>query len=215
MESAEFAVPTIQGRGNQLNVVHGNDGGLIVEFCLEPVLQGAESEKAGRPIYKDVPFIWIRFPGDRTREVRRKVDMVGKDGAIPDPDRFPRQWAAFQRKHAQVQEGTPIEQWGPISKSHALTLKGVNVHTVENLAAVPDSSLHALGHGGRELRDKAIAWLKTSADSAESMRIAADNQRLRDNLAAKDEQIADLAARLEALEQKRRPGRPRKEDEGE
>lgn len=204
MDHAEFAQPTVAGRGSQLSVSHGTDENLIVEFYMESVLQGAESEKAGRPIYKDVPFIWIRFPGDRTRERRRKVDMRGRDGAIPDPDRFPRQWMAFQRKHAQVQEGTPIEQWGPISKSHAMTLKGLNVHTVENLAGVPDSALHNLGHGARALRDKAIAWLKAATDGAETTRLAAENQALRDDIAALKEQVADLA---------KRKSKPRKDDE--
>jgi hypothetical protein len=208
MEFAEFAQPTVSGRGTQLNVKHGGDENLIVEFYMEPVLQGHESEKEGRQIFKDVPFIWIRFPGDRTRERRRRVDMRGKDGAIPDPDRFPRQWSAFQRKHAQVQEGTPIENWGPISKSQALTYKGLNVHTVENLAAVNDTALHNLGHGARMLRDKAIAWIKASKDSAETMRLAAENQQLRDDLAALKEQVAELAA-------KRKPGRPRKEESDE
>lgn len=206
MDLAEFAPATVSGRGNQLAVSHGGDENLIVVFYLESVHQGAESEKAGRPIYKDVPFIWIRFPGDRTREVKRKVDVKGKNGATPDPERFPRQWAAFQRQQQQVQEGTPIEQWGPISKSTAMTYKGLNVHTVENLASVPDSALHNLGHGAREMRDKAIAWLKAATDSAETTRLASENQHLRDEIAAMKEQIAELAA-------KRKPGRPRKDDD--
>jgi hypothetical protein len=196
-------------------VVHGSDDKLIVSFYLEPVLQGHESEKAGRQIYKDMPFVWIRFPGDRTREIRRKVDMKGSYETPPDPDRWPRQWSAFQRQQADVHDGTPLEQWGPLSKSTALTFKGVNVHTVEQLASVPDNLLHNLGHGARALRDKAIAWLRATADSAETMRLAADNQALKDDLKAKDDQIAELASRLDALEAKRKPGRPRKEDSDE
>lgn len=203
MDLAEWATPTVQGRGNQLTVSHGGDEGLVVAFYMESVLQGKASEDAGRPVYKDVPYLHIRFPGDRTREIRRKVDLTGKNG-IPDPERFPRQWAAFQRQQVQVQEGTPIEEWGPISKSHALTLKGVNVHTVENLAAVPDSALHALGHGARDLRDKAIAWLKAAQDSAETTKLAAENQHLKDEIELLKAQVAELA--------KRKPGRPRKEE---
>lgn len=205
---AEFSPATVQGKGNQLTVSHGGDDNLIVVFYLESVLQGAETEKAGRPIYKDVPYIWIRFPGDRTREIKRKVDTKGRDGAIPDSERWPRQWNAFTRQQTQVQEGTPLEQWGPISKSTALTYKGLNVHTVENLASVHDSLLQNLGHGAREMRDKAIAWLKAAADSSETTRLAAENQHLRDELQAMKEQIAELA-------QKRKPGRPRKDDDGD
>lgn len=199
MEHAEFASPTVSGRGNQLNVSHGGDENLIVTFSMEPVLQGAESESAGRPIYKDTPMVLIRFPGDRTREVHTRVKLEHQQ-------RFPRQWAQFQQKVAQVQTGTPIEEWGPISKSHALMLKGVNIHTVENLAACPDATLHNVGHGARGLRDKAIAWLRAAADGAETNRLAAENQQLRDDLAALKEQVAELAA-------KRKPGRPRSDEQ--
>lgn len=188
MEHAEFASPTVSGRGNQLDVSHGGDESLIVNFQVEPVLQGAESEKAGRPIYKDTVMVWIRFPGDRTREVYTR--------AKPEHQfRFPRQWAQFQQKVAQVQTGTPIEEWGPISKSHAMTLKGANIHTVENLAACPDATLHNVGHGARALRDKAIAWLKAATDGAETTRLAAENQTLKDDIAALKEQVAELAAK--------------------
>jgi hypothetical protein len=205
LEVAEFSPAVVRGQGNQLAVSHGGDAALIVVFYLESVLQGAESEKAGRPIYKDVPYIWIRFPGDRTREIKRKADLKGRDGAIPDPDRFPRQWAAFQRQQTDVHDGTPLEQWGPMSKSLALTYKGLNVHTVEQLASVHDGTLHNLGHGAREMRDKAIAWLKTSKDSAEGLRLATENQQLKDDIAILKEQVAELA-------KKRKPGRPRNDE---
>jgi len=201
MEHAEFAQPTVSGRGNQLAVSHGGDENLIVTFQIEPVLQGAESEKAGRPIYKDTPMVWIRFPGDRTREVYTRAKLEHQQ-------RFPRQWAQFQQKVAQVQVGTPIEEWGPISKSHALTLKGANIHTVENLAACADATLHNVGHGARALRDKAIAWLKAAADGAETNRLAAENQQLKDELAALKEQVSELAKKKRKF-----PNKDESEDE--
>jgi hypothetical protein len=197
MEHAEFAQPTVTGRGNQLAVQHGKDEALIVTFSMEPVLQGAESEKEGRPIYKDTAMVHIRFPGDRTREIFTRAKQEHQH-------RFPRQWAQFQQKVAQVQIGTPLEEWGPISRSHAMTLKGVNIHTVENLAAVPDSALHAIGHGARELRAKAITWMKTSQDGAEALRLATENQTLKDDIAMLKEQVAELA--------KRKPGKRKDED---
>lgn len=194
MEHAEFAPATVNGRGNQLAVSHGGDENLIVTFSMEPVLQGDASEKAGRPIYKDTAMVHIRFPGDRTREVFTRAKPEHQH-------RFPRQWAQFQQKVSQGHVGTPLEEWGPISKSHALTLKGVNVHTVEHLASVPDSALHNIGHGARALRDKAIAWLKAATDGAETTRLAAENQALRDDVAALKEQVAELAAKKKPKKQ--------------
>jgi hypothetical protein len=188
MDYADFASPTVRGSGTRLTVTHGGDENLLVSFYSEPVLQTHESEQQGRPIYKDTPFVWIRFPGDRTREVRRKATGEYRQ-------RFARQWADYERQTISVPDGTPLEEWGPLSKSQALMFKGVHVHTVEQLASVPDSSLQNLGHGGRTLRDKAIAWLKTSKDSSETMRLAAENQSLRDDIELLKQQMAEFGSK--------------------
>lgn len=189
----EFATPTVEGKNNKFSVSHGDDSGLLVEFYNHPTRLGAESEKAGREVYKDVPYIRIRFPGDRNRMTERKVQDK-------DKSRFPIQWAAFENQEKVVEEGTPIDEWPPASRSFAMMCKSINIFTVENLAAVSDSSLENLGTGGRTFRDKARSWLEEAADGAEAMKLHKENEDLREDLAAKDIQIADLAARIEELE---------------
>lgn len=211
---AQFVTAQLRDTGGGLSIAHGDDRALIVGFLMQPVRQGAKSEKAGRDIYEDVPYIWIRFAGDRTREIKRPVRFEpGPNGELPDPERFSRQWDVFQKQKAEVHEGTPIEQWPQVSRSTALNLKGVNVHTVEHLAAVSDTLLHNLGHGGRELRDKAIAWLKAAQDSAALMASEGRQKQLEDDNALLKQQVADLAKKLESLAEKRGPGRPRKDEE--
>lgn len=199
----EFASAQVSQQGSRLSVTHGGDDSLLVRFYLEPVHQGFESEQAGRPIYKDVPYIWIQFPGDRTRDIRRKVDMIGKNGNVPDPDRFPKQWAAFERQSEVVQEGTPLEEWGPVSKSTAMNYKALNIHTVEQLAACGDNVLHNMGTGGRTFRDKAVAWLKSTEGSAEVLRLQSENDQLRADLDM-------LKGQVEELGKQRKGGRPKK-----
>jgi len=210
---ATFVSAQVRDTGTGLSITHGDDRALIVQFLMQPVRQGAASANKGRDIFKDEPFIWIRFAGDRTREIKRPVRFEqGPNGELPDPERFPRQWDVFQKQKAEVHEGTPIEQWPQVSRSTALNLKGVNVHTVEHLAAVSDTVLHNLGHGGRELRDKAIAWLKAASDSAALMAAQEKQKQLEDDNAALKQQVADLARKLDALAEKRGPGRPRKDE---
>jgi len=193
MESALLSEPSITKSGNSFNVVHGMDNGLIVSFYMEAERQGAESEKAGREIYKDKPYIWIRFPGDRNREVRRRVDESGRrNQGVSDLDRIPQQLAAFKNQNEQVNEGTPIEEWAPASKSMCLMFKGLNIHTVENLGAVPDSALQNLGHGGREMRDKAVAWLSKAEGSAEFLALNKKNKSLEEDIEMLKKQISDL-----------------------
>jgi hypothetical protein len=198
----ELATATVKKRGNSYDVTYGDDAGLLVQFYMEAVRQGAESREKGREIYKDVPFIQIQFPGDRNRLVQRPADLTGKRGGIPDPERFPRQWQAFQNQQEVVHEGTPIEEWGPISRSLALSYKSLNIHTVEQLATVSDSVIQNLGHGGRQMRDKAISWLKATEGDAELLKLQEENETLRNDVAMLKEQMKELSAKAEAKRKK-------------
>lgn len=186
----EFAQAQIIKQGNQLHVQHGDDSGLYVEFTLEAIHQTAKSEEEGRPIYKDVPHIRIHFPGDRTKQIFRPVKTEADHLGPADPVRFPAQWQAFQAQQEQVQTGTPVEHWGPLTKSQAMEFKSMHIHTVEQLAAVSDSNLTWLG--ARELRDKAVAWLKNAEDGKEAI-------RLQSELDKSNTEIADLKRQLKEL----------------
>lgn len=186
----------VQAGPHVLTAVYGDDAKLRVEFFNEAVQQAAESAAAGRPIFKDVPFIRIRFPGDPTRETTRPVrfEPAKSHPYPPDNVRFARQWMAFQAKQEQPLEGTPLEQWPPLSRAQVLELKAVHVHTVEHLAGVPDSSLHNLGMGGRDLRARAQAWLKDATAGAAAGALAVENAELKDRLAQLEAQMAELAS---------------------
>ncbi|KKB61560.1 chromosome partitioning protein ParA [Robbsia andropogonis] len=191
----DFATARVSGSGNNLHVSHGDDSGLYVEFEMRPVHQEFASEEAGRPIYKDVPHIHIMFPGDRTKEVVRPVRTEQHGNEPSDIQRFPRQWEAFKNQQEQVQDGTPIQEWPPISRGEALNLKGMKIHTVEALAALSDGNCSFLG--GRELREKAKVWLSSASSNKESMRLKKENDNLRADLEAMKQQIKDLAATKE------------------
>lgn len=188
-----FSDAQVHKSGNQLHVTHGDDAELHVEFRMEAVHQGHKSAVEGRPIYEDAPFIRIMFPGDRTKTVDRPVNDT-------DKQRFPRQWEAFQKQEEQVASGTPITEWPPVSKSQALELKALNIHTVEQLAAISDSACDSF-LGARGLREKANAWLSKAKDNAfisemqERMaRLEADNTALRDQLKQLGSKGKDKAA---------------------
>lgn len=174
-------------------VSHADDAALIVQFYLHPVRQGMASEQAGRDIFKDEEYIWIRFAGDRTKEVRRPVDHRGERGNVPDPERFPKAWNAFKNSQAQVHEGTPLEQFPPLGTSTVLNFKAYNIHTVEQLAAVTDAVMHNLGTGALDLREKAKVWLKAASDASVVTKMQAELAKRDEDIAALKAQIADLA----------------------
>lgn len=174
-----FAEATVHKSGNQLHVTHGDDKECYVEFRLEAVHMQADSEKEGRPIYKDFPYIRIMFPGDKTKVVDRPV-------TDNDKIRFPNQWAAFERQGEQVQSGTPITEWSILTKSQALEMKAIGIHTVEHLANVSDQNLTWLG--AREYRDKARAWLEAAkGTSAIVTQLQAQIEALKADLEASKE----------------------------
>lgn len=197
---------TILQQGNNYRVQHGTDAGLFVQFYMESIKEEEASEKEGRPIYVDREFVKIIPVGDKNTVVCRPVDMIGNGNNPPDNIRWPNQYAAFKNQQIQPNEGTPLEQWPPLTKSQVMMMKAVNVHTVEQLAAVIDQNLTNLGMGARDLREKAKAYLEDAKQSAPSM--------------AAYKEIEDLKRQIEALknqqagfgEVEKKRGRPKKEE---
>lgn len=198
-----FSDANIIKQGQNYIVSYGDDSGCHVEFSIEAIEDEEASVREGRPIYKDVEFITIRYAGDRNtvnkRPVKKYADAHGPEDAV----RFPRQYQAFKNKQATVTEGTPITEWAMVSKSLAMELKGLNIHTVEMLAAVSDANLS--WHGARTMRDKAKAWLEQAKSGAGVSKLQAENEQLRADVEALKAQIAALAS------EKRPVGRPKKE----
>lgn len=178
------------------------ENNLHVQFRLEPVHQTKSSEDEGRPIYKDIPYIRITFPGDRNKIIDRPVDLHGVGQAPSDPRRFPRQWAAFQAQTEQVQDGWAITEWPRISKSQALEFKGLNIHTVEALADIQDGFMDKIGLSAVKLRDAARSDLAQAKDGKEITRLTAENETLRLDLVQIKAQLGELSAEFEKRKSK-------------
>jgi hypothetical protein len=191
-----FNDATLHKRGNQTIVTYGDDSSVYAEFYLGSILDQVESEKHGRPIYKSVDMLKMMFPGDNTRSWDKPVSLVPVGNRPADPDRFPRQWAAYKAQQVQTQDGTPIEQWPPISRAQALTLKGMNVHTVEQLASVSDANLNMMGM--RQLRDNAKAWLDEAESGAETIRLRNQVEALQAQIEAMQNQKVGFSASVKA-----------------
>jgi hypothetical protein len=192
----DFAQARIVEQGNSLHVTHGDDSRLYVEFTMEAIHQTAKSEEEGRPIFKDVPHVRIHFPGDRTKQIFRPVKFEDDHQGPADPRRFPQQWKAFEAQQEQVQTGTPIEQWGPLTKSQAMEFKAMHIHTVEQLAGIADSNLSWLG--ARELRDKAVSWLAQAETGKHAMHLQTELEKRDADIEDLKRQVKELAALAQA-----------------
>lgn len=164
----------------------GNCPPVGVAFGLCPTLDKKASALAGHEVWKEIEYVKIGIPGD-------KFSLYFQPADERQRRRFPSAYEAFKKRTSgSVMEGLPIEQWAPISRSLALTLRAANVNTVEALATLHDTHLDKLGFGVKEMRAKAQSWLREASEGAETSRLAGEKEALQRQLAAMQAQIADL-----------------------
>lgn len=175
---------------------------LFVEFYDDAVEVTWKSEQEGRPVYENRTHVRIIVPGDATNV----IETVATQEHF---QQYPRQYERYKQGAARVQEGTPLEMWPPINKAQVKEARYFEVHTVEQLAQISDSSMMRMGMGWRDLRAKAQAYLNAAKDGAIVAQQAAENKRLSDEIEALKAQIAALGA---PVEEAPRRGRPRKEN---
>jgi hypothetical protein len=188
------------GRYNGMGVApvhHGNDSSLFVEFFVKMEKREFESEKAGRDICQDVEYIRIIMGQKSSIERPARLKKDGPTDARPtDPERFPRQYEAFKAGMEQVQTGSPLEMWPPMSNRPAMLheLKAMRIHTVEQFAALPDTLATNAPLGWRDMRDKAQLWLREAEGHAVTAELEAKNANLEHEINALKAQMAELSA---------------------
>ena len=166
------------------------DNSLHVEFY--------KSQEEG---YKDVPFVRIHIPGDKTTVIDQPVREDHKE-------RFVRQWLYFQMKNNEGAEvyGTMLSKWNAdepkeFDKFQMEELQILKYQTVEQVSTSTDSQLQRIGMSGFALRDKARAYLARQTQTAASTALE-DAQK----------ELAILKAQVALLTSKPKMGRPKKED---
>lgn len=191
----DFAQPNVVKTGyNSYAVEHGNDSNLFVEFEKQPVKNNFKSEAEGRPVFDEVEFITIHFAGDKTKKVHRKVTEE-------DKKRFKPQYQSFVENGKVSQVGFPIEEWAAITRSEAAEMKAIGIHTVESLAAMPETGLSWLG--ARSLKQKAENWLKSaSGDNATVLKLTSELEEMKKNYKVLESNYADLASKISKKSQK-------------
>lgn len=167
------------------------DDKLFVEFLMEPIQSTEKSQAEGRPIFEDVLHIKIRVGRDTIfRPVTEK-----------DKTRFQRQYFLFRRNRPQV-IGTPLTEWPFLSRTRVMELQAIGMQTVEMVADMPDSSIHRLGTGARDLQNRAKVFIETAKGNAPT-------ERLNTELAKRDAEIEALKSQLleitKAKSQRRKP----------
>jgi hypothetical protein len=202
----------------RLNVPENADDSLLVKFRLEPVVDDAATLAAGGETrWKNVEFLEIHIPGDRTQIYV---------GPVTDKHRtrFATRYERWKRGQAEVLDGTPLTQWPGITPAEVNMLSQAGLHTVEALASVSDSHIGKVGRAVA-LRDKARRYLESMRATApldlmetklreEQGKVAALTEKVDRLLAALEAQQSEPEAGAEAdpsAPPRRGPGRPPKQ----
>jgi hypothetical protein len=179
---------------------------LAVQFFERPVQHKAKSLKEGRPIFYTSIMCRITAPGmknqvvdeeielidDEKTTIRRKMWMNDQNGnPIYYTDRFAEAYGKWRAGMAQV-DGTPLETYSRLDATQVAMLKYLEIHSLEALAGLNDSSLQQLGPGGRQMRDEAKNYLEAARGNAPIAQLTSQ-------LEAMQEQMQELQRRNELL----------------
>lgn len=159
------------------------DKKLLVAFYKGIDKNEAKSIEAGRPIFDEMDLIKILTPGSRDSFVGLATEQYQQ--------RFPQQWARYKAGQAQDVSGTPLNLLPWLSMAQVAEFEAVGCKTVEQLAGMADNVGHKF-MGYHAFKQKAQEYLDAAKGNAPIMKMQAELEK-------RDEQIAELNAKLDAL----------------
>ena len=186
----------------------------IPRFHLRAIENPFKSRQEGRPVFDEVEFVEIIIPG---KPLSTAVEPINDSHKT----RWPQQYDLFKKGMDAPETGTPLEQWPVLSVGAVANLKALRFRTVEDLAKADDAVLQNMGTGGLTLRTRARDFLEAAHSTAPMERLAQENDILKQQMAAMNDTMAAMKARLDDLDDddsetdvqpvSRGRGRPRRE----
>jgi hypothetical protein len=128
-------------------------------FYTDQQQDSAATALEGRPIFCPVEMVEVRTPGDRLTVGVFPVEDKHRD-------RWPESYAAFKRGEMHAQSGTPLEHWPVVTTSQVYEMKALSIFSVEDVASLSDGNIGKIGPMGRELREKAKAFIDLAKGGA-------------------------------------------------
>ena len=162
-----------------------SDDRLIVGFYKKSIQNAAKSREEGKPVYQDQDFVKIQHPGET-------LNIVDRPARPDDAQRWPRQWHQFINSVEQKPDGIPIDLLFPDKPTISRTLRGYNIHTVEQLANLSSEGISRVGLGCQE-------WVNAAARYVERAEKGVSHHKFEAALAEKDTQIRAMQRQLADL----------------
>ena len=172
---------------------------LHIEFFVDTVENKRKSAAEGRPVFDEVELIRIKIAGDKNRVLVNPVNARctwRENGQLVHgtyAERFAERYEMWSKERVNAESGTPLTMLPAIGLAKREELKALNIHTIEALANLDGANLTKLGMGGRDLKNKAQAYLDSVAGTAPTMKLMEQIEALKAQMTALQDENAELA----------------------
>lgn len=177
----------------------------FITFDTVSIEDRSKSIETGKTAWKDVDVAYVTPVGSKDRTelvVSEYFTMLEKEVMN---DRFDPSWLAnYKQSYENYKigkvddvEGTALKNWPSLGSPSLLKLLNeLGFRSVEEVAAMNEEAIQALGMGARALKQKAIDWLESSKDigktSEELSAVKAENENLKVSLEALTKEFETL-----------------------
>ena len=163
----------------------------ITPRFFEETKKTNEIDENGLPVFRTIEFVELLIAGDKGNSPVKRVTQGVKD-------QFPNEYAMWKSKRINpdmIGDGIPLSLWPLIPTEMAKALEYMNVFTVQQLAALSDSSISKPGAIGlRDMREKAKAFIDSAKSAAPIAKLEVENKGLKDRIGLLESQIEQLIA---------------------
>lgn len=167
---------------------------------------------AGHMVYKNVDYAIITPMGSKDRIERVVSEWLAHIAKESQQQRFDPRWLEGYKSNYKLWkdgqdipvDGTPLKEWPGLSPAQLKNFNNINVRSVEDVASANEETLARMGHGARDLKKRAAAWLK-SAESVGKVaeqfsQLKTENERLADRNTELERKLLEIGQRLAFLE---------------
>jgi hypothetical protein len=163
--------------------------GLNVRFFIEVQENEERTKKEGRRVFEDVEMVEIRVPGE--------IDILRHPATLQDREQYAAHYERFKASQTQEKvEGFPLSEWAMMRRSQVEEARTRAVHSIEQLATIPDVTLQRFGPGWIDLRQHARDWVKNAKGGSETVRLRSEVQSLTVKVKTLETMLTRQAAEL-------------------
>lgn len=191
---------------NQGRAINEDDA-LYVEFSMKAKQNNFLSRKEGKPVWENRECVKIVWDNEDSVLERPLVDLTDEFGNVVLDEmkvRFADKYKAWKEGLKPENYGTSLSEIFPADPARVKVYEKSSIYSVEQLAAVSDSTVQSLGMGAMQDRKLAIEYLErvkrqlvSDSYKHEMAELSAKNQDLADKLAETNAALAKLVKERE------------------